>query len=260
MPLWPPTSWTRTDIPDLFEFSFALAGAGCGAWTALAEAADRTLPATLVAGAAVGTVIAKFVSKHVERKAKAAKEREVKAVVAGVVRAILDRMRDEYFATEAGAEKFKHRVTLFVCEEYDGSAGTQKRLAIFARSGVHLNSKCTWQLDDNHPDGCRGVAGKIWYHSITDMKVAECDWPGDNDRVLKARYAESMGVTIEEAETLNVKSRAFAGAPVLVAGRKWGVLLLDSLKDGLIADNSYKKGLLNTYTQLIGRVLTEAGA
>src|SRR5438270_609271 len=144
MALWPVKSWSRWDIPDIWEYASAIVGVGCGAWTAVADPGKKTLPAILTAVAGVNTLTAKIVSKWVEKRAK-------------------------------------------------------------------------------------------------------------------ERYAGSLDISVTEAEALNVKSRVFAGAPVLVGGRKWGVLLLDSLKDGFIADTAHKKGLLNRYTELIGRVLTEAG-
>ncbi len=260
MALWPVRSWTRWDVPDLLEYSFALAGTGLGVWAALAEHGQKTLPAALAATAGAFTLTAKAVSKHLEKKLKEEKEKQARDVSRVAVKVILDQMREEYFSTEAGDEKYKHRATLFACEGPDSRSGVGKHLAIFARSGVHLDSPRTWPLDDNHPEGCRGVAGKIWYHNITDIKTAECAWPSDDNLLEKARYAESLEITVAEAEKLNVKSRAFAGAPIVVGGRKWGVLLLDSLKDGLIADTPHKKGLLNRYTQLLGRILTETGA
>jgi hypothetical protein len=246
-------------VPDLWEYLSAVAGIGCSGWAALAEHDQKTLPAILAAVAGVSTLTAKFVSKRLEMRANAEREAEANSQMKRVVCAILEEMRQEYFASEAGDEKYKHRITLFVCVEPNGRAGGGKYLEIFSRSGVHLNSTRTWPVDDNHPDLCRGVAGKVWYHSITDIKIAECDWPEGDDVTSKARYARSLDIRPEEAEALNVKSRAFAGAPVLVGGRKWGVLLLDSLKDGFIADNRHKKSLLNKYTELIVCVLTEAG-
>jgi hypothetical protein len=259
MALWPLASWTRWDIPDLWEYASAVVSAGCAAWTAVADPGKKTLPAVLTALAGASTLTAKVVSKWAERKAR--EEREVKAreVMVGAVRAILKQMREEYFSDEAGPEKYKHRVTLFVCVERDDGANKGKCLVIFARSGVHSDSSCTWRLDDNHPKDCRGVAGKVWYHNTTIVTTAACDWPTDGNLRVKYEYASSLEISVAEAEALNVKSRAFAGAPVVVRGRKWGVLLLDSLKDGFIADTAHKKGLLNRYTQLIGDVLTEVG-
>jgi hypothetical protein len=259
MALWWPPTWSRRDAPDLWEYVSAVISVFCSAWAALAPAEKKTLPAVLAALAGVSTLTAKFASRKMEQQAKAGMEARARSQMKRTVSAILEEMRQEYFAHEAGDEKYKHRITLFVCVESDGGTNGAKHLAIFARSGVHLDSQCTWPVDDNHPTGCRGVAGKIWYHNITDIKIALCDWPRDNDQTLKVQYAQSLEISVEEAEALNVKSRAFAGAPVLVNGKKWGVLLLDSLKDGFIADNAHKKGLLNRYTELIGRVLTEAG-
>jgi hypothetical protein len=257
---WPPSLWTRKDVADIVEFVSGAAALGCSAWAACAPLGEKRNPAIWAAIAGGVTLAAKFYSKRREAVEKQEREASAKALAKRTACAILTDMHEIYFSQEAGHEKYKHRATLFVCTERDGGAGKGKHLAIFARAGVYPASNRTWPLDDSHPDGCRGVAGKIWYHGITDIKVAVCDWPQDGNRVDKERYAASLDITVEEAEALNVKSRAFAGAPVIVGGRKWGVLLLDSLKDGFITDTPRKKGLLNRYTDLTGRVLTEAGA
>lgn len=251
-------SW-REELPDLWEYVSAFAGVLCSAWVVLAAPDKKTPPAVLVAIFGVSTLTAKLVSRLVEKRAKAKKEVDAVRQLKRVMSAILDEMHREYFANESGEEKYKHRITLFVCEEPNGREGEGKYLKIFSRSGVYQNSTRTWPVDDNDPDRCRGVAGKIWYHRITDIKIAECTWPANQDQVAKARYAASLDITIEEAESLNVKSRTFAGAPVMLGGRTWGVLLLDSLKDDFIADKPRQKGLLNRYVGLITRVLTETG-
>ncbi len=254
MSLWSPSSWTKKGVADGVEFFFAATSAALAPWVTLAKQADKTTPAVLLGVSAFLTLVAKYASRTLEQREKASGEAHVRSLAARAVQAILAKMQEYYFADEAGDERYKHRVTLFKCVE-DAARG--KHLAIFSRVGVRLDSQCFWRLDDNHPDGCRGVAGKIWYHNITDIKIAACDWPKDGEPALKARYAQSLDITVAEAEALNVKSRAFAGAPVMVSGRKWGVLLLDSLKDGFITDSPHKKGLLNRYTELVGRVLTE---
>jgi hypothetical protein len=271
MSLWPPTSWTRRDAPDLCEYAFAGAGVILIACASLADPVWKAILGASAGFTGIATLISKFVSKRrddeekkakeqAERQEREARETRVRSLTARIVRPVLDEMRQRYFAKETDTEKHKHRLTLFVCVESDATTGRAKHLAIFARSGVHLDSPRTWALDDNNPDGCRGVAGKIWFHGVTDMKIAVCDWPLDGNREDKERYAASLDITVAEAETLNVKSRAFAGAPIFVGRRKWGVLLLDSLKEGFITDTPQKKGLLNRYTNLLECILTEAEA
>lgn len=258
MARWLPASWTWKDTADACEFASAAAGIVLGVWLTTASPGAKTLPAALTAAAAGGTLVAKTASRILEWRKNAEQAKRARSLVARIMRAVLDEMRQVYFLHEGGAELYKHRVTLFVCVDANASTGKDKHLAIFARSGVRGDSKSVWALDDNHPDGCRGFAGKVWYHSVTMFRVAVCDWPKNEDYIEKERYANSMEITIEEAESLNVRSRTFAGTPVLVRGHKWGVLLLDSLKADSIAETAHQKGLLNRYTELIGKILTEA--
>jgi hypothetical protein len=61
--------------------------------------------------------------------------------------------------------------------------------------------------------------------------------------------------TVNESEALNVKSIHFVGARIMARGERWGVLLLDSAKDGHITDNRLKKQLLAQYANLISSII-----
>src|SRR5438552_4161643 len=102
MVLWKPWTWTKLDIIDIWEYGSSLFAAGCSVWTATADSDKKTLPATLVCLATVSSLTAKLVSKRVEKVTKEAKEKKAGSVVRGVVHAILEQMRDEYFAKEVG--------------------------------------------------------------------------------------------------------------------------------------------------------------
>jgi hypothetical protein len=54
-----------------------------------------------------------------------------------------------------------------------------------------------------------------------------------------------------------LKSIAFTGSRIEVRGERWGVLLLDSQKDGHIIERGTKKKLLDEYTVLISSVLSK---
>lgn len=173
-----------------------------------------------------------------------------------VIGALLDDLRARYFAREDDKEKHKHRVTLFRCVEDEGDPGRGKRLVIYARSGVYPDSTTSWPVDDNDLDRCHGVAGQIWFHGQRNVTIAACDWPSDpNDSVEKARYATTTWITMDEAERLNVKSKVFTGARIWVRSRAWGVLLLDSNKEGYILGKRLRSQLLSTYTDLIASAL-----
>jgi hypothetical protein len=169
--------------------------------------------------------------------------------------AIIEDFHKRYFRREAKLEIHKHRATLFQCVEIADGETRTKRLQIFARAGVHPDSSRSWPVDDNEPGGCRGIAAQIWFHGVGTVKTAACDWPLDGNPVQKATYAESLGISVDEAEALNVKSRVFTGARIMVRGQRWGVLLLDSLKEGHISDSQYEKRLIDEYVDIIGSVL-----
>lgn len=279
MGFWRPRSWNGKIVWDVVDW-FALAVAAiAGAFTALAAPADKPLPASLTAGFTILAGFAKYRYRRCddsEKKAKAARdelaaqERETEMAALRyrysdqarrMVRAILAHMREHFFEQEGDREKYKHRVTLFVCKESQKAGTRKKHLAIYAREGLYSDSMRTWHLDENVPQNCRGVAGKIWFHNTTEFAAANCDWPEDGDPIRKTQYAASLHITVAEAETLNVKSKVFAGSVVMVRGGKWGVLLVDSLKDWLSNDPRVlgrQKKRLERYATLIRRVLEEA--
>ena len=82
-----------------------------------------------------------------------------------------------------------------------------------------------------------------------------CNWPSTDDLASKMRYANSLGISLDEAESLNVKSMVFAGARIMARDQKWGVILLDSLKAGQIVDSSYQRKLLGECASLISSLL-----
>lgn len=104
---------------------------------------------------------------------------------------------------------------------------------------------------------CHGIAGKIWFHGMGNVHTAVCEWPSNGDAVLKAQYASSLEMTVPEAESLNVRSKVFTGAQIVAKDQKWGVILLDSLKDDLIKDQNYEKTLIANYSELISTIINK---
>jgi hypothetical protein len=94
---------------------------------------------------------------------------------------------------------------------------------------------------------------------MTDSRTAKCDWPTDGNPAQKEEYAASLGMTVGEAETLNVKSRTFVATPIVVNGAKWGVLVLDCRKSILIrqSENSTQRQLLHLSVAAISGILME---
>jgi hypothetical protein len=223
--------------------------------------------AFLIAAVVCGclALYAKSSATYFDKEEKERKELDTRTRAAKIAEALLEAMHRGHFRNGGDEETHKNRVTLFVCNE--PTAGQPRHLAIFARCGVHRSSTTRWVLSDDHPDGCRGTAGKAWYHEAALIKRTDCDWPQsedeDTDGKQRSRYAEGLGITVEEAAALKVKSRAVIAAPVMVNGRKWGVLVLDTLVDDVIPQQPAKlrefKAMFNHYAELIGRTLGEAG-
>lgn len=270
-----PRFYNRKGFWDQIEIVSALMGAISGTFTGLAggnlKSAGVVLSIIFFLGIALAGLRSKRLGEQQEDDKARRDEQErqnrkeeldqlkstYEAQAQRMLRKMLERMKARYFESEDPEEKHKHRITLFRCVEIDGPDGRSKHLAIFARGGGFQDSNCTWPLDDNNPERCRGIAGKIWFNWTTSIrKAADCDWPDDNTNAeQKAHYASSLGITVEEADALNVKSKVFAGAPIEVRGEKWGVLLLDSLKEGQILDNSHKRTLLNQYAKFLAAAL-----
>jgi len=172
------------------------------------------------------------------------------------IEVLLEEFHRKYFRREAEHEKYKHRTTLFKCVENNGKPGAAKRLVIYARAGIHKDSTRFWPVDDNDIAKCRGIAGRIWFLGVGNVTTAASDWPADEtDAVQKARYAQSLQMTMDEAESLNVKSKVFTGSRIMARGEKWCVILLDSIKEGHISDGQYEKRLLSEYADLISSVV-----
>ena len=251
-----PPFYKRKIFWDDTELVCVLAAAIAAFFIALVPPDRRTVPSIVAGAISVVVVICRLVARKLDRREKA----EYAAQAKRMVGALLDVLHDRYFRKEKGEEKHKHRVTLFVYDEGDAARGIGKHLRIFARAGVHKDSDRIWPVDENDQKKCRGIAAQIWFTKTALSKTAACDWPENGDARLKADYAESLEITVAEAEHLHVKSRYFAGTPILVAGRRWGVLLLDSRNPGFIDETSYQQTLLNQYTTIVCDVVAEIEA
>jgi hypothetical protein len=170
---------------------------------------------------------------------------------------VLEYLRSQAFGVVEESDMHLHRVTLFRCvAAEDGTL----RLVVFARAGLHPESTTAWPVDPNHRGRCRGPAGWVWYHRSFQNREATVEWK-DGDLRVQEEYARSLGITLQEAEGLNVKSRAFAGVPVTVKGQRWGVLLLDTCVVGGIGRGpstlGKKRALLQRVADLLRSLLEE---
>lgn len=262
---WPPSKWTKRNVVDFAGFMVGIVGIGGTFAIAFVGEVSRLYVLIGVALSSVMALYTKSASSFLAEQEKAENELDLKARAAKIAEALLEAMHRAHFRLEGEEDAHINRVTLFNCKEVGHNSGPRKHLAIFARCGVHKSSSTTWVLDDDHPDRCRGAAGKAWYHETTVIRRSSRPWPGnDGADAHKKEYAESQGITVEEASVLNEKSVGIAAAPVMVHGKKWGVLVLDSLSgDAIPNPDSPKlksfKAMFNQYAELIGRTLGEAG-
>ena len=195
---------------------------------------------------------AKFIQKRLEKKERTEREQLARRLM----KAVLDAMRREYFARVEDENLHQHRVTLLIFKDADASLRLEKRLEIYARSGVFESSTCVLRVSENELGQCEGVAGRVWFRGAPQT-VELPEWASDD--ASQHAYADDGYLGIDRAAGLNVKSRALSGVPVRAFGRKWGVLILDSLVPGYVSGQPHKVGIVNWYAALI-TCMIETGA
>jgi hypothetical protein len=194
--------------------------------------------------------------KHQEQVARLEQERDNLSRKA--VAAISGVLWRRYFGNLPNQDHYKNRVTVFrkeLCDE-----PTRFRLVIFARFGRYSDSISSWPIDDNEPSNCRGVAGKIYARNTLERFIAPHDWPDDGNPISRRSFADALNATVDETESLKVKSKAFIGTTIVVNGAKWGVLLLDSCDSGHIKDSKTSDEMVKRYANIIGEVMGEVGS
>lgn len=280
MPFWNPPLWSRKGVLHWSGFAAITLGAVAGGVTAgLTDPKERTVSASVGGVFAVLAGLAGVRIKLLDDAEKAAKdqraveaeakrEAEHDALITRygnqtrrMIRAVLIHMHGHFFEEEDAADQHKHRVTLFVYRAGTGPDGCTKWLAVHARKGAYEDSPTVWPLDDNEIDRCRGMAGRVWFLGSKDELAVDTAWD-DNDPSKQAAYAQAMRLTVPEAAALKVKSQYFFGTVVMVHGRKWGVLLIDSRKKfrkpAAGGHEGRQNRRLDRYAELLGGMLAEA--
>lgn len=255
---WNPLGWSRREALDYAEFLFIALATGLAA---VAGVVDAVAKAPWAIAAAVSGLLAagsKFWGKKLDERSK----RLAASQLQRTIRAALGHMHGHFFEQQDPEDLHKHRITLFVCRSGQGGPlGCKRWLAIYARKGAHPESTTVWPVDDDQPDKCTGLVGKIWAYGGVRFDEAACSWPTDGNETAKRTYSDSQGITVAEAERLNVKARYFAGSDVMVRGAKWGVLFIDSLKEFRLAEKgghlTRQKKRLERYATLVGKLLEE---
>ena len=262
--------WSRRPFWDKTEFVCAVLTALAAA-SATSFAAFPSLPSAWRFGSASATFLfaaalaaCKWRAKVLDDREKAAARAEIEALrnryASQTQRAIfwvLERLRRAFFRV---GEEDTPRATLFVCREPQPEANLGKRLCIYVRAGVYQDSERAWALDDNEVTRCCGLAGYVWFVQRTEFRSAACDWPADGNAEQKAAYAQSLDMTVEEAEALHVKAQTLIATLIEVNGVKWGVLVLDCRKAVTIptSPTSTQHRLLNFSAAIVSSILREA--
>ncbi len=156
--------------------------------------------------------------------------RDREAQLQALLSDVLTTLRSRFIpATVREDPEVDHRLTLYCADR------KQAKLRIFARSGeATRNSGTCWQIDPNDRNRCQGVAGVGWYLNSTMFVPERGEEPlPDISRESTSRdeesYAARTFVTCEDVRRNRWKARSFATLTVRVDGRRWGVLVLDSV-------------------------------
>lgn len=258
--IWCPAAWTKKGGAEIVAF-LASAGSAFSAYgIAASDENHKRIFQVAVLVCAIIALSAGTLAKIFEQWAKKAAEITQRERCRRIALSILRVMHETEYNPDDPTGSHESRITLFVCNE--ATPEKPKHLAIFARQGTYPGSTTTWDVNEDHPDRCEGVAGKAWFHQTTQVVFAARAWH-DDDLEAQIAYTESQGITIEKASKLLVKSSTIVAGPVEVNGNKrWGVLVLDSLQPAVVPRDGTSlgrfKATFNHYSTTLGRVLSEA--
>ncbi len=155
-----------------------------------------------------------------------------------------------------------------------------KWLKRYARSGeLTLNSRRKFRIDANDESKNEGIAGRCWYWGDVAFRydLPDVSQPDANDddviayskatfynvskirkRVqwLEKRPAKWFKWCLPRPEL--PRSRCLAGFPILVSGKKWGVLVFDSEDPKAITDGIARKHATKYFLAAISEALQES--
>jgi len=158
------------------------------------------------------------------------------------------------------SEEHHHRVTLFKrvwwcwtgMPPWGGWAVPMARSGHTTRHGI-----AKFRAPDN-ADDAQGIAGRTWAKNDAVFVSGLPDLGTDKSDGAYRTYAEATSVTVQWVKKrLDKKkrplARSFGGYPVLVAGKPWGVLVLDSRSESGVTKQSYDNSL--DYYKMLARFL-----
>jgi len=147
-----------------------------------------------------------------------------------LLESVLERFRDRLLPTTLRADPPPHhRLTVFKANR------RQSKLRIVARSAEPTRgSKTYWRIDPDDQSKCEGVAGAGWYLDsvITRPGSNESELPDVSGHCTAEEvldYAKRTWCTPEQVRKHRWGARSFAALTIRVKGRRWGVLVLDSV-------------------------------
>ncbi len=179
-----------------------------------------------------------------------------------IIQDLLDVFRGHVFKDHPNDDVHHHRVTLFKRVTCSWSTNVRELyggwLVAVARSGFTTRSSVTKFRAPDQADQATGVAGMTWARANT---VIVFDLPDLNDSPSNddfARFAEAARVSLDFLKQRRPRSRSLAGFPIEVAGKQWGVVIVDSRRPRGIDEAAFRTHH-RMLARFLGNLLEKAG-
>lgn len=178
-----------------------------------------------------------------------------------LIEQMLSELRQYVFGGMKDSEEHHHRVTLFkrvrwCWTGYPPWGGWVIPMARSSHTTRHGIAK--FRAPDD-ADRAEGVAGRTWAKNDALFVSGLPDLVADESDGALSTYAKSTGISVGwlkgrlQRKKNRPLARSYGGYPVLVAGKPWGVLLLDSRSDQALTQESYEK--TRDYYKMVARFL-----
>jgi hypothetical protein len=161
------------------------------------------------------------------------------------VHGLLDQILGETFKNEVFHLEQHRRVTLFrfvsfTWRQWPFLGGW---LIPIERSGISSRkTRALFRVDDDG-EQCNGIAGRTWAKR-NEIYVEELpDLALDNSELKVSEYASKTFMNAVQVRDRMPKARSLLGIPVEIDGKKWGVIVIDSVHPTLkekVARKSFK--------------------
>lgn len=176
---------------------------------------------------------------------------------------MLTQFREDVFTNPRDSEVHFHRVTLFKWVRWrpcwPPKGMFQGWLVPVARSGHTTRSKIArFRAPRDDPDRAEGIAGESWAKDGVVLIPELPDLGTDSSAETHDTYAKVTRVSVEWLSKKRPLARSYAGFPVEVNGRPWGVVVLDGRSIKGIDEDVFR----NRYRMLarfLGQLLERTG-